>query len=158
MIDNIEARLARLERIIQVMADTNGLTVAQCVQVAKRSLYEEAWGFQSATREAPPQPLVDTLRRRTQEARTLRSRLYDSEGVPAGFDTVLGYLSKHCPEHLALIDHMPSATSRDGWWLCHRIRERGLPLHSVPACAFLRAHGIERVNAYPVGLLRERFG
>jgi hypothetical protein len=75
-------------------------------------------------------------------------------GVPDGYDTVLGYLAKHHPEMLELIDYAdPSATARDGFWLAHRWSR----VDYVPAPPVLRAAGILRVRCWPVDLLRERF-
>ena len=77
---------------------------------------------------------------------------------PPGFDTVLGYLAKVNPGLLDLIDRDPSATLRDGYWLCHRAKERDIKTVKVEACPWLRKQGITTVNAYPVELLEERLG
>lgn len=76
---------------------------------------------------------------------------------PPGYDTVLGYLAKHDPIVLELLDRDPDATKRDGYWLMHRARERGLEVVKVEACPWLRQNGIKMVNAYPQSLLAERF-
>jgi hypothetical protein len=82
-----------------------------------------------------------------------------SPDVPEGYDTVLGYLAKHHPEALDLFDYsVPEATQRDGYWLAHRVKERGLePVH-VAAPPILAAQGIFQVRAYPVDLLQRRWG
>lgn len=77
---------------------------------------------------------------------------------PAGYDTVLGYLAKVNPGLLELMDRSPEATQRDGFWLRHRCAESGLDWLRVDACPWLRSLGIEKVNAYPVKLLAQRFG
>jgi hypothetical protein len=56
-------------------------------------------------------------------SRTILMRHADcvSPDVPAGFDTVLGYLAKCHPDVLDTFDYAePSATQRDGFWLMHR--------------------------------------
>jgi hypothetical protein len=79
-----------------------------------------------------------------------------SRGVPEGRDTVLGYLAKHHPEMLELIDYdVPEATARDGFWLAHRAHEQAV---FCPAPPVLRAKGIMRVRAWTVALLSQRFG
>lgn len=79
--------------------------------------------------------------------------------VPPGFDTVLGYLAKYHPDVLATFDYAePAATQRDGFWLSHRTRERGLPPFTVEAPPVLREQGIMNVRAYPVALLAQRWG
>jgi hypothetical protein len=78
-----------------------------------------------------------------------------SRGVPEGRDTVLGYLAKHHPEMLELMDFdRPCATARDGFWLAHRWKQ----VEYVPAPDVLRAKGILRVRCWPVALLERRFG
>lgn len=78
-----------------------------------------------------------------------------------GYDTVLGFLAKHDPETLELMDDPefnPEATARDGWWLTHQFRRRYSgepPKTSSPPV--LRSVGIHEVNMYPVSLLKERF-
>lgn len=76
---------------------------------------------------------------------------------PEGYDTILGYLAKHNPEALELIDKDPDATQRDGFWCMHRSRERGITVQKVAAPKFLAKFGIDEVNAYPIELLEERF-
>ena len=71
-------------------------------------------------------------------------------------DTVVGWLAKHDPERLAIMDATPEATQRDGYWLMHRCRERGIEITKVPAPTVLKEQGIDEVNAYPVWLLAER--
>jgi hypothetical protein len=82
---------------------------------------------------------------------------YRSPRVPAGFDTVLGFLARHDPQVLAAMDDTAEATQRDGFWLRWRCSERFILPLRVKAPPVLRAQGIERVNAYPVALLAERF-
>lgn len=72
-------------------------------------------------------------------------------------DTVLGYLARHQPYVLDLMDPKAEVTARDGFWLTHRCREQGFRPLKVPAPLFLAEQGIEHVNAYPVTLLRQRF-
>lgn len=77
---------------------------------------------------------------------------------PEGYDTILGWMAKHRPEMLEMIDKEPEATQRDGFWCVHRCRERGIAVQKVPAPEFLAKFGIEEVNAYPTELLEERLG
>lgn len=77
---------------------------------------------------------------------------------PPGFDTVLGFLAKHYPERLDCMDNTADATLRDGYWLKARCYRRCISPIKVKACPFLVRQGIFEVNAYPLELLRERFG
>lgn len=77
--------------------------------------------------------------------------------VPPGYDTILGYLAKVNPEMLELIDKDPEATQRDGFWLPHQAKKRGMAVIKVDACLWLSKFGVSAVNAYPVSLLAERF-
>lgn len=78
--------------------------------------------------------------------------------VPEGFDTVLGYLARNNPEALFLMGPDAEATARDGFWLTHRCKQRGIKPVKVEACAHLIEQGIFVVNAYPISLLEERLG
>ena len=77
--------------------------------------------------------------------------------VPAGYDTVLGYLAKNDPQTLSLIEDVCEGTRRDGFWLANRAAGQQI---SVPAPKALRdCHkGIQYVNAYPLWLLARRLG
>jgi hypothetical protein len=74
------------------------------------------------------------------------------------YDTALGYLARVNPEALRLIPDYTADTQRDGFWLSHRTRAQGLAPFKVRAPKVLVEEGIEYVNAYPVGVLRMRFG
>lgn len=87
-----------------------------------------------------------------------RPMAYLSPNIPAGYDTVLGYLVKHNPEALALIQDPAVDTQRDGFWLTRRTRLYGKEPAKVTAPTVLRSQGIETVNAYPVELLELRLG
>ena len=76
--------------------------------------------------------------------------------VPAGYDTVLGFLSKDHPEVLDLMEDPISGTARDGLWLTHRAHRRGIGVVEVEAPQIAKDCGIDKLNAYPVSLLRER--
>lgn len=78
--------------------------------------------------------------------------------MPEPYDTVLGYLARHVPEALNFDAWDPELTKRDGYWLCHRARERGIEVIKVPAPGVMMEQGIRTVNAYPVSLLQERLG
>lgn len=80
-----------------------------------------------------------------------------SEGLPEGYETVMGYYARFNPwalEHLDMTD--PEVTKRDGFWLMHRAVERKVEIVKVQAPDCFAAIGIEQVNAYPLSLLRER--
>ncbi|WP_085025260.1 hypothetical protein [Ensifer aridi] len=79
-----------------------------------------------------------------------------SPNVPAGFNTVVGFLAETHPEVLELMDDPISGTARDGYWLTHRASRDGLPVHKVEAPAPFKEMGIEELNAYPLDLLKER--
>lgn len=74
---------------------------------------------------------------------------------PEGHDTVLGFMAQHFPD---VVDQCWDATDtqRDGFWLGHRCRERGIVPVKVAAPQVLQEQGIHAVNAYPVDMLRER--
>lgn len=79
--------------------------------------------------------------------------------VPPGFDTVLGYLAKHHPDILDEVDYGdPSVTQRDGFWCMHQAKRRGRKPVTVDAPPALRRIGIPHVNAWPVEILRHRWG
>jgi hypothetical protein len=77
---------------------------------------------------------------------------------PTGHDTVLGYLAKHNPGVLELLDQEPDATRVDGVKLREVAKRRGIELLKVEACPWLRGFGIQTVNAYPIRLLADHFG
>lgn len=79
--------------------------------------------------------------------------------VPPGYDTVLGYLAKNHPDVLDSFDYSdPEVTQRDGFWLTHRCKERGISPFYVDAPACFAGKGITHVNAYPIAVLAERWG
>lgn len=88
---------------------------------------------------------------------TLSKDPYWSPCAP-GWDTVLGYLSKHNPEALALMDEDAEATLRDGYWLTHRCKKLGITPRKVQAPVVLIRQGIFEVNSYPILLLEQRLG
>lgn len=77
---------------------------------------------------------------------------------PEGWDTVVGYLAKHRPEVIAALGEAAEVTQRDGFWLMHRTRERGLPVVWVRASRVLQEQDVMQVRAWPVDLLSERLG
>lgn len=77
---------------------------------------------------------------------------------PTGYDTVLGYLAKHNPGVLELLDKEPDATRVDGIKLREAAKRRGIEWQKVEACPWLRSFGIQMVNAYPIRLLADHFG
>lgn len=96
----------------------------------------------------------DALAPKPRETREDRMLMFASPNVPEGYNTVLGFLATH--RHSNLSDD-PLATQRDGFWLTTQARERGLTTHRVVASHAMQAKGITKVNAYPLGLLAERF-
>ena len=82
---------------------------------------------------------------------------YFSPYTPLGWDTVLGYLAKHDPLVLSMLDEEAESTLRDGYWLSNRCKKLGIKPVKVPACTFLVRQGIFEVNSYPERLLVERF-
>jgi hypothetical protein len=77
---------------------------------------------------------------------------------PDEFSTVVGWLSVNRPEVIATLGDAPGCTQRDGFWLMHRCRERGIPEVGVRAPKVLADQGIDKVRAYPDSLLAERLG
>ncbi len=82
--------------------------------------------------------------------------VFVSPDVPQGYNTVLGYLAETHPEMLDLMRDPLEDTVRDGYWLTHQAHKRDIQVHQVEASSYLRDHGIEQVNAYPIHLLAER--
>lgn len=74
-----------------------------------------------------------------------------------GYDTVLGYLAKHFPQRLDLMDDTADATLRDGFWLSNQCKRQGIEPRKVKACLALQEQGIKEVNSYPFHLLERRF-
>jgi len=72
-------------------------------------------------------------------------------------DTVVGYLARHHPDLLHHMDDHADATQRDGYWCGHSCVERGLRAFLVTAPPVLQEQGIERVRAWPIEVLRDRF-
>lgn len=77
--------------------------------------------------------------------------------MPRARDTVVGFLAKHDPRVLELMGDEAEHTQRDGYWLMHRARERGIKTLAVQAPPILLEQGIRTVKAWPVALLAERF-
>ncbi|KAA3452749.1 hypothetical protein C7I87_00795 [Mesorhizobium sp. SARCC-RB16n] len=83
---------------------------------------------------------------------------YASADLPAGYNTVLGYLAEVNPEALDLMGDPIADTQRDGYWLTHQASRKDIQIVTVEAPAPLKAVGIDTVNAYPIELLRKRLG
>jgi hypothetical protein len=73
--------------------------------------------------------------------------------VPAGYDTVFGFLAKHYPDVLTFMDETVDATEADERTLATWCREKGLATVEVKAPPSLHEAGVERVTAYPLTLL-----
>lgn len=100
--------------------------------------------------------IVEAVHKTTQEVPKAPDWRYLSH-CPEGYDTVLGYMARHFPDHVGICAEAED-TLRDGFWLTHRCRERGLDAVRVSAPQCLQAQGIATVKAYPINLLRERMG
>lgn len=76
------------------------------------------------------------------------------------YDTILGFLSKHDQFLIDMMEDPIKDTQRDGFWMMHRCRERGIHSIKVPAPKVVTDMypAIETINAYPISLLKERFG
>lgn len=96
---------------------------------------------EAATRPVLPSPAQDYL-----------------TACPEGYDTVVGWLSVNRPDVIVTLGDAPACTQRDGFWLMHRCRERGIPEVWVRAPKVLADQGIDKVRAYPADLLAERLG
>lgn len=124
--------------------------------------------LQSAMRDAHECPAVTVIDEPHPEQDTFTAKINSDYLSPqAGVDrenahqarwTVVGYLAAFHPEILDNMDVTPDATQRDGWWLMHRCRERGIEPIKVVAPPVLQDQGVDYVNAYPRHLLTERFG
>jgi hypothetical protein len=76
---------------------------------------------------------------------------------PKGYETVLTYLARWHPEILDQIDwRLPDATLRDGYWCFHRTKGKEVWV-KAPKCFANKRH-ITKVRAYPLAILKERFG
>ena len=108
---------------------------------------------------AQAQAIVDGITTRLRAIETRKHEQAITADVPAGWDTVLGYLAKFHPEVLDCFDYTkPASTARDGWWLSHQCQRRGIEPRYVEAPACLKQHGITSVRIYPVSLLALRWG
>lgn len=76
------------------------------------------------------------------------------------YDTILGFLSKQDQFLIDMMEDPIKDTQRDGFWCMHRCRERGIQSIKVPAPKAVTDMypAIETINAYPIALLKERFG
>lgn len=105
--------------------------------------------------------IIDDMQRNACEvAPAVLSRHADaiSCDVPAGWDTVLGYLAKVHPDVLDSFDYsVPEATVRDGWKLSHMARKRGYAERYAVAPMVLQRAGVLAVRMYPVSLLAQRW-
>jgi hypothetical protein len=82
-----------------------------------------------------------------------------SPNVPEGRQTVLGYLADNPHAMQDGVDYTdPATTVRDGQWLAHRAREEVWEQWIVEAPPCLRARDIHTVRAWPLDLLKRRFG
>lgn len=78
---------------------------------------------------------------------------WQSEGVPAGFQTVVGRMAERgLLDGGSLIVPTAEATIRDGFWC----KARSSMSIKVPAPQKLRDMGIREINAYPVGVVDDR--
>lgn len=82
---------------------------------------------------------------------------YDSPDKIAGYDTIVGWVSKNRPDIVENMGTQAWLHTRDGFWLTNQCKKRGLKVHKVRAPEVLVDQGIEEVNAYPVELIAERF-
>ena len=97
---------------------------------------------------------LDTL----EALKTHRVELRYLSPCPTGYDTILGYLAKHNPGVLELLDKEPDATRVDGVKLRDVAKRRNLKWVKVEASPWLKGFGIETVTAYPIRLLADYFG
>ncbi|UWF59827.1 hypothetical protein [Brucella sp. 2716] len=81
---------------------------------------------------------------------------YSSPNVPAGYQTVLGYMDEVNRPFLSGMKNPRNAFAADEVWLQEQANARGIPLPRVTAPACLQVHGVSESWAYPEDLLRER--
>ncbi len=101
---------------------------------------------------------IETLRRVSKQVRGYTPyKDAISPGVPKGYDTVLGFLAKY---RSGVLDDIgddwrnPRETLRDGMWCAARAKGKEI---WVKACPAMKARGIEKLRAYPLEILKERF-
>lgn len=84
---------------------------------------------------------------------------FKSPRVPAGYNTILGYLAEKHPSFITQLgeEGIVASTQRDGFWCKHRCAKRGLRVLKVKAPEAAKAEGFDKVNAYPVEVIAERF-
>ncbi len=101
--------------------------------------------------------LSEYLRARNEpiEVRPVGS-IYSSE-CPAGYDTILGYISKQNPEALDLFKDPFFDTRADAWKLRNQCQRDGLQVHTVDAPEIAHGDGITSLPAFPVELLRRKY-
>lgn len=121
--------------------------------LADQGFYTRASTIASLAKERDA--LLDKVEKLTRDKHAMAL----SPNVPAGHDTILGYLASYHPEILDAMDYTnPEATKRDGWWLMHQCTKHNVRVVYADAPPVLRACGITRVRCYPIELLARRFG
>lgn len=92
-----------------------------------------------------------------EEVGEVPSSPYASE-VPEGYQTILGYYDTVNPEYILAIRDPATAWLKDEAWLQKQASRRKLRVVTVDACRYLKTRGTDESVAYPIDLLRERFG
>lgn len=70
--------------------------------------------------------------------------------VPAGYDTVYGYMSRHEPHVLGYMEEPMEGMAEDQERFMAEAEEEGLKVVKVPAPTALRRFGVETAMAFPV--------
>lgn len=81
---------------------------------------------------------------------------YRSPNVPAGYNTVLGYLAETNPNIFLIVKEPEKQWETEELWLQHQAHSRSVPLYKVDACPYLKKVGHVHSFAYPTSLLKER--
>lgn len=82
---------------------------------------------------------------------------YTSPDRPEGWFSVWGFLAQRHPEILFGLGDDPESLIKDEAWLDRRMEALARSIRWLEAPPAIRARGINRVKAYPVDLLEERF-
>lgn len=80
------------------------------------------------------------------------------DDMPAGYDTIIGWLAKNSPELLQQGFSDPRRTISDGNKVRALCRDHDRNWLRVPAPPAFQCDDIKEVNAYPVGIIAKHFG
>ena len=82
---------------------------------------------------------------------------FKSSACPAGYDTMLGYLTEHAPHIWDFMDQVAESLREDEYLIKRRARAEGVPTKHVASPPWLVRQGIFEVRSFPISFLRDYF-